>query len=772
MKSKEKFYKYPVNANDQIKYLKSIIKNDRVKISVIVPVYNVEEYIQQCLDSIVNQTLKEIEIICVNDGSTDNSPQILEEYAKKDKRIKIINKKNAGLGAARNTGMEHATGEYIGFIDSDDWVDLGMFKKLYSNAKSQNSDMVMCPIYIVDDSNQKLDYDFPYFNLDYFNEDFYNNVFTHKKTEDFFFRICVTSYNKIYRTKFLKKINANFPEGLIFEDNPFFYKTFLSAKSVSLVKDFLYYYRVNRANSIISNVDKKYFDVIKIQNLNKNIFLETNNFEFYKMDFYNYAMGSIINRYSKVDEKYREEFFNLIKQFFKEMDLKNNEINNLNSFIKNKYNNIINSNSHTEFELREENSYLVTKIDQLATKLNINANKSAKDSIVEISIILPVFNVENYLKDALESIVRQTIGLEHLEVIMINDCSTDNSGRIMDEYASKYDNFKAIHLPENSGAAGKPRNIGIENATGDYLMFLDSDDYYTDDACETLYKTAIKENADIVFGNYVTLYDKPVITKTTFGNKSKIKIDTIKDEPQILTISPSLWTKIYKKDFIVNNNIKFPENIPGQDLVFIMHAFLKAHGILFLNKKIIVNYRLRNEDNLSITYSRSKESISGLIKAYNITYEVFKKHYYEDYFSIVCSNHLPYWAKHFILSDLNPSERMEILKESQPLFEKYKNYNLEPTDKSLRYLFKLLCNQRYKESLLVINGLRNLLKRQEQIKSNMNNTRKQLNIKQSEMTHLLTTSGYLKYKFNNIYARTKNKLKNPLFQLKRFKMKT
>ncbi len=203
-----------------------------------------------------------------------------------------------------------------------------------------------------------------------------------------------------------------------------------------------------------------------------------------------------------------------------------------------------------------------------------------------------------------------------------------------------------------------------------------------------------------------------------------------------------------------------------------MHAFLKAHGILFLNKKIIVNYRLRNEDNLSITYSRSKESISGLIKAYNITYEVFKKHYYEDYFSIVCSNHLPYWAKHFILSDLNPSERMEILKESQPLFEKYKNYNLEPTDKSLRYLFKLLCNQRYKESLLVINGLRNLLKRQEQIKSNMNNTRKQLNIKQSEMTHLLTTSGYLKYKFNNIYARTKNKLKNPLFQLKRFKMKT
>jgi len=148
------------------------ILDDQVNVSIIVPVYNVEKYLEKCLESIINQTLKNLEIICVNDGSTDNSLQILEDYAKKDQRIKIINKKNRGSGAAKNTGMKNASGEYIGFVDSDDWVDLAMFEKLYNRAKSQKSDMVMCPIYIYDNVNQGSEYDLSYFNLDCFNEDF------------------------------------------------------------------------------------------------------------------------------------------------------------------------------------------------------------------------------------------------------------------------------------------------------------------------------------------------------------------------------------------------------------------------------------------------------------------------------------------------------------------------------------------------------------------------------------------------------------------------
>ena len=101
-----------------------------VKVSVIVPVYNTEKYLQKCLDSLINQTLKDIEIICINDGSTDNSENIIRMFAKEDSRIKLINQENKKQGAARNAGMKIATGEYIGFVDSDDYVDLNYFERL------------------------------------------------------------------------------------------------------------------------------------------------------------------------------------------------------------------------------------------------------------------------------------------------------------------------------------------------------------------------------------------------------------------------------------------------------------------------------------------------------------------------------------------------------------------------------------------------------------------------------------------------------------------
>lgn len=112
-----------------------------IKVSIIVPVYNVEKYLRECLDSLIGQTLKDIEIITINDGSPDNSLQILEEYAAKDARVKVINQKNAGLSAARNRGMEAACGEYVAFIDSDDWVDVDFCERLYDAAIREKADI-------------------------------------------------------------------------------------------------------------------------------------------------------------------------------------------------------------------------------------------------------------------------------------------------------------------------------------------------------------------------------------------------------------------------------------------------------------------------------------------------------------------------------------------------------------------------------------------------------------------------------------------------------
>lgn len=117
------------------------------KVSIIVPIYNVEKYLDRCVQTLLGQTLKDIEIIMVDDGSPDNCPKMCDEYAKKDSRVKVIHKQNAGLGYARNSGLDIATGEYVGFVDSDDYISVDMYEKLYAKAKEQNVDAVLCSYY-------------------------------------------------------------------------------------------------------------------------------------------------------------------------------------------------------------------------------------------------------------------------------------------------------------------------------------------------------------------------------------------------------------------------------------------------------------------------------------------------------------------------------------------------------------------------------------------------------------------------------------------------
>lgn len=210
--------------------------NNQIKISVIVPVYNVEKYLKRCLDSLINQTLKDIEIICVNDGSTDNSLSILDEYAKKDNRIIILNQKNAGLSAARNSGMEIAKGEYIGFVDSDDWVDLDFYEKLYYAAKNNDCDIAVADFIREHPTKKKK-------RLNITKEEIF------EKPEDKYM-ICKTYregcvWNKIYRTEFLKRIDLKFVVGMYYEDRDFTARSLFYSKKLITVPDTYYRYFVN-----------------------------------------------------------------------------------------------------------------------------------------------------------------------------------------------------------------------------------------------------------------------------------------------------------------------------------------------------------------------------------------------------------------------------------------------------------------------------------------------------------------------------------------------
>lgn len=218
--------------------------NTNIKVSIIVPIFNTEKFLSKCITSIISQSLEEIEIICVDDGSEDNSLSIIQEYAKTDKRIKIITQKNQKQGAARNRGLKVATGEYVGFVDSDDYIQEDFFEKLYNTAKNYNADIVCASIIRKRKNSQK-------FRLEYTKTLVAEDI-------DEKLKVCTSIggdynwnvWNKIYNRKFLLSHNIYFEENVYFEDVNFTIKALhLSNFIVTVPNTFYYYYA--RANSIV-----------------------------------------------------------------------------------------------------------------------------------------------------------------------------------------------------------------------------------------------------------------------------------------------------------------------------------------------------------------------------------------------------------------------------------------------------------------------------------------------------------------------------------------
>ena len=282
-------------------------------ISVIVPVYNVEKYLSKCLDSILMQTFSNIEIICVNDGSTDNSRKILETYRKKDSRIKIVDKKNGGLSSARNAGMKVATGEFYSFIDSDDWVDKTMIEKLYDSMTKYSTDIAICAVHQFDEKRQTYDDSNKYYTLDFFDESFDNRAFSYKETKPFLMDVCVMAWNKLYRKSFIDECKSEFPDGLIFEDGPFFFSIFFKTKRVSIVRDFLYYYRVNRKGSIIQRGGTQFMDIVDVINLMYENVKDISDYEDIKYMFFRKKVEDLLSRLDNINPKYKKDYVQKIR---------------------------------------------------------------------------------------------------------------------------------------------------------------------------------------------------------------------------------------------------------------------------------------------------------------------------------------------------------------------------------------------------------------------------------------------------------------------------
>ncbi len=253
-----------------------ISKNDRVKgafimvkVSIIVPIYKVEKYLKRCLESLVSQTFQEIEIICVNDGSPDQSQKIVDEYVEKYPEIvKGYVKENGGVGDTRNYGLDCATGEYIAFVDSDDWVEPEMIEKMYRAAIEQKADLVICD-YVVD-------------NIDGGSEMIISGII--KSSTDIFKRVLISPpapWNKLYKKDLFLKTDIRYPKGLWYEDLATTLRLIMNTNKIAHVKEAFVHY-IQREGSIMATLNEKVLDIYKVLELIEDYYKSNGYYDQYK----------------------------------------------------------------------------------------------------------------------------------------------------------------------------------------------------------------------------------------------------------------------------------------------------------------------------------------------------------------------------------------------------------------------------------------------------------------------------------------------------------
>ena len=322
-----------------------------MKISVIVPVYNVEKYIAKCLDSLVNQTLDDVEIIVVNDGSLDESQKIIDKYIKKyPQKIKSVIKKNGGQGSARNFGLKYATGEYIAYVDSDDWVELDMFEKMYNNAQKNNSDIVVCGNKVISMDNSVLKIE----PAIYFDD---------VKLNILFGKMAV--WNKIYKREIISKKNIEFRHKVWYEDIDFTTKLIFNNYKISFIDEPLYNYLLRPGSTMNnSNIDRNLellnaFDEIKkfYDKDYKSIYSEVEFLAIYHI--YIATIVRVINAH--VDCRHRKEIINKLIYYMK---------TNFKSFKSNKYLRYLDRNKKLIYKLINLKLYFAVKfIFKLKSKI-------------------------------------------------------------------------------------------------------------------------------------------------------------------------------------------------------------------------------------------------------------------------------------------------------------------------------------------------------------------------------------------------------------------
>ena len=605
-------------------------------ISVIVPVYNVEDYLHVCINSILNQTYQDFEIICVDDASTDSSLEILEYFSLKDSRVKVLkNDSNKGPGYSRNRGLDVAKGEYVSFLDADDWFSLDTFEILINSLNSNNLDLLIFKNILY----QNESHDFLIEENNDFMDKFGNKVFNHfdlDKTD--LFMMSSAAWNKIYLKSVLDENNIRFPnENIAFENYPFFYNVITSSRRISLINKCLYNKR-ERKDSLLNLDNGRLFDNINVSYLILKVFLDNFQlYQYYSKEVLRHIFQVILDgTYNQIKNQFKEDFFEQIQTVYK-------------NFIK-------------DYGLYED---IVNSVDEsILKKFNFdNIANEIFNYCPKISFVIPVYNAEKYLEMCLDSVVNQT--MEDIEIICINDGSSDSSLDILNKFRNK--DYRINIFSQENGGPASARNIGIQKVTGEYVLFVDSDDCIESDMCEELFAHAKHLNSDLVLFDATELnLDNESRDRIYFPNNSfkedynEFTFDYTYNKNLVLNYFQVVWSKMYKQDLV--KNIEFPDLPLFEDVQFHVESMLLAKRISYM-PKLFYHYRKVNVQSEQNFKAKTEKSLY-LIDVFNGVYKFLIENDYFDEFKL-------HFSKFVLLESRALLNRIDI-SYKQVLFERMK----------------------------------------------------------------------------------------------------
>ena len=320
----------------------------------------------------------------------------------------------------------------------------------------------------------------------------------------------------------------------------------------------------------------------------------------------------------------------------------------------------------------------------------------------KISVIIPVYNAEKHLDNSIKSIIKQSIGFENIELILVDDASKDNSKKIIESYSEKYSNIIPYFSEKNHGYPGFGRNIGLNTATSDYIMFMDNDDEYDVNMCKTLYETIINENADIVVcGRMMVGQANNIEEKISYVNgvEENDKI-ILKNEELLYFNSHIILNKIFKNEIITSNNLKFNEHSRLDDDMFTWDYYLNSEKMVYLNKYYGYRWNIRTD---SLSHTNGEEYIPEIIECIIYEYNQLKKFNIEEHINFRAKNAIQWLI--YETSFISSREKLKDILKKIHDFEKEIKFNGKLDSKWAKPINNLILKGHYESAIILLKSL-------------------------------------------------------------------